>query len=276
MSKLNYELVLSDFDGTLANSQNEVPNEVVEQINRYVSDGGAFAVCTGRILPCILPRVRQMGLHGLVVASQGCQIAEIESGKLIKNAVFTPSQASEICACLEEAGANIQLYSHTGFYSSLPENEPHLNLYEQIVGLKASRVNKPLSVFAAEHAPVFCKAAVLVSKEQRQSLYEKLLSRLGDRFDVTCSAKVLIEISPKGETKGKALQFLARKYGISIDKTIAIGDNFNDLSMVKAAGLGVAVANGEEELKASADYVAPSCDDNAVAFVIKKFGYKND
>lgn len=276
MSKLNYELVLSDFDGTLANSKNEVPAEVVEQINDYVKNGGVFAVCTGRILPCILPRVRQLGLHGLVVASQGCQIAEIESGKLIKNSVFTPKQASKVCACLEGLGVNIQLYSHQGFYSTLPENEPHLNLYEQIVGLKSSRVNMPLSTFAAEQAPIFCKAAVLVSKEQRQQLYTELLKRLGDEFDVTCSAKVLIEISPKGETKGKALKFLAQKYGIEIEKTIAIGDNLNDLSMVTLAGLGVAVGNGEQELKNAAKFIAPSCDEGAVAFVIKKFGYKND
>ncbi len=276
MKKLNYRLIVSDFDGTLANSENEVPGEVVTAVNNYVANGGMFAVCTGRILPSILPRVRKMGLNGVVIASQGSQIAEISTGKLLKNIVFTSEQASEICACLESLDTNIQLYHNEGFYSTLPEDEEHLNLYERIVGLKSQRTDMPLSQFAKNCEPMFCKAAILVMPEDRQALYEKINAKLGDRFDVTCSAKVLIEISPLGETKGGALKFLADRFNIPIDKTIAIGDNLNDISMVTAAGLGVAVGNGEEELKRVAGFVAPSCDEGAVACVIEKFGYDND
>lgn len=276
MKKLNYELIVSDFDATLANSRNEVPAAVVQAVNEYVSNGGVFAVCTGRILPSILPRVKEMGLSGVVIASQGCQIAEIPTGKLLKNDVFSKEQASEVCACLEELGVNIQLYSHEGFYSTLPEDEVHLNLYEKITGLKSKRTDMPLSQYAKKAEPQFCKAAILVTPQERQALYEKVYARLGEKYDVTCSAKVLIEISPMGVTKGSALKFLAEKFGIPMAKTVAIGDNLNDISMVEAAGLGVAVANGEEELKNAADFIAPSCDEGGVGFVINKFGYKND
>ncbi len=276
MKQLNYKLIVSDFDGTLANSQNEVPQQVVDAVNEYVACGGIFAVCTGRILPSILPRVRQMGLSGVVIASQGGQIAEISSGNIIKNSVFSCEQACEICECLEELGVNIQLYSHQGFYSTLPADEEHLNLYERIVGLKSQRTDMPLSQFVKTVEPRFCKAAILVTPQERQKLYEKVNARLGTKYDVTCSAKVLVEISPMGETKGSALKFLAERFNIPMDKTVAIGDNLNDITMVEAAGLGVAVGNGEEELKRAADFVAPSCDEGAVAFVIQKFGYKND
>ncbi|MGN0806169.1 MAG: Cof-type HAD-IIB family hydrolase [Candidatus Coproplasma sp.] len=276
MKQLNYKLVVSDFDGTLANSKNEVPPSVVETVNDYVANGGIFAVCTGRILPSILPRVREMGLKGLVIASQGCQIAEISTGKLIKNSVFSQEQAYRICAYLEELGVNIQLYSDEGFYSTLPCDEPHLKIYEDIIGIKAGHLDVTLSQFAKTAGAKFCKAAILVRTEERQELYEKLKTRLGGEFDVTCSAKVLIEISPLGVTKGGALQYLAQKFNVPMEKTIAVGDNLNDISMVSVAGLGVAVGNGEEELKNVAAYVAPSCDEGAVAEVIKKFGYKND
>lgn len=276
MKELNYKLIVSDFDGTLANSKNEVPPFVVEEVNRYVESGGIFAVCTGRILPSILPRVKEMGLNGLVIASQGCQIAEISTGKLVKNSVFSPEQAYEICSYLEQLGQNIQLYTDSGFYSTLPKDEPHLNLYESIIGIKAECVSTPLSQFIKDFPSKFCKAAILVKQEERQALYETIKSRLGARFDVTCSAKVLIEISPLGVTKGSALKILAEKFKVPIEKTIAVGDNLNDISMIEIAGLGCAVGNGEKELKDIADYVAPTCDEGAVADIIKKFGYKND
>ena len=90
MKELNCRLIVSDFDGTLANSENQVPESVVNAINAYVNDGGIFAVCTGRILPSVLPRARGMGLKGLVVACQGSVIAEIETGKIIRNVCFAP------------------------------------------------------------------------------------------------------------------------------------------------------------------------------------------
>lgn len=276
MKQLNYKLIVSDFDGTLANSKNEVPPFVVEEVNKYVANGGIFAVCTGRILSSILPRVREMGFNGLVIAGQGCQIAEIATGKLIKNSVFSQEQAFKICSYLEGLNQNIQLYSDSGFYSTLPVDEPHLNIYESIIGIKALHLDIPLSRFVLTAETRFCKVAILVHQSERQELYEIIKAHLGDEFDVTCSAKVMIEISPLGVTKGEALKFIAAKFNVPIGKTIAVGDNLNDISMVEAAGLGCAVGNGEQELKLIADYVAPTCDDGGVAYIIQKFGYKND
>ncbi|MGN1373088.1 MAG: Cof-type HAD-IIB family hydrolase [Candidatus Coproplasma sp.] len=276
MKQLNYKLIVSDFDGTLANSKNEVPPFVVEEVNNYVELGGIFAVCTGRILPSILPRVREMGFNGLLIASQGCQIADIATGELIKNTVFTQQQAKKICSYLEALNQNIQLYSDKGFYSTLPEDEPHLNLYEKIIGIKSMHLNIPLSSFVTTVEPQFCKVAMLVHQDERQALYEKIKADLGGEFDVTCSAKVLIEISPLGVTKGEALKFIAERYNVPMEKTVAVGDNLNDISMIEVAGLGCAVGNGEEELKRIASYVAPTCDEGAVADIIRKFGYKND
>lgn len=274
--QLNYPLIVSDFDGTLANSKNQVPQKVIDAINAYLSVGGTFAVCTGRILPCILPRLKQMGLSGLVVASQGCQIAEIDSGKLIKNECMTARQASEICAFLEGENVNVQLYTAYDFYSSLPEGEEHLALYESIVGLKAKHSRFKLSQVALNEELKFCKVTVFVKNEEQRELYERLVARFGKDFDVTCSANVLVEISPKGHTKGTALEFLAQKLGVPLNKTVAIGDNLNDLSMILAAGVGVAVQNGTKELKERADFIAVSNDECAVAQVIERFGYKND
>lgn len=271
MKELDCKLFVSDFDGTLANSANEVTEEVKNAINNYVADGGIFAVCTGRILPSVLPRVRQIGLKGLVIACQGAVIADIESGKILREAVFGEGEAAEICAFLEGLNTNVHAYFSDGFYSDLPDGEKHLKLYEDITGVKARHAEVPLSRVTTLGR--YNKVATLCRPDGQAELYEKITAKFGGRFDVTCSAKVLIEVSPAGETKGAAVRFLSARYGVPLEKCCAVGDNLNDLSMVEAAGVGVAVGNAVDGLKAVADYVTVTNDEGAVARVIEKFGY---
>ena len=275
MRELNCKLILSDFDGTLANSANDVPEEVIKAVNAYVADGGIFAVCTGRILSSIMPIVRRLGLKGLVVACQGSVIADIESGKLVRNVRFTGEQVSEICAALEEMNANVQVYDNDGLYSDLPEGEKHLSLYESIIGRTARHSDERLSRYVLHSAERFNKVATLCRPEEQEGIYNALSSRFSQKYDVTCSASVLVEISPYGETKGAALKYLARHYGVPIERTCAVGDNLNDLSMVEAAGYGVAVGNAAQGLKRRAAYITVTNDEGAVARVIESFGYKN-
>ena len=85
------------------------------------------------------------------------------------------------------------------------------------------------------------------------------------------SNPIFIEMCSKQAVKGNALEYLANFYNIPLDKTIAIGDQCNDLQMIERAGLAVAVDNAVPELKAVADYIAPLCSQSAIANVIKKF-----
>lgn len=271
--KLNCKLIVSDFDGTLANSQNEVSAENIAAINQYVSDGGIFAVCTGRILPSILPRVRQMGLKGLVIACQGSVVADIESGKIIRNIKLSSEQTSYICAQLEAIEANVQAFTDEGFYTDIPADSEHLKLYEEITGITAKHTDIPVSDYILQHNISCQKVATLVAYEEQAELFEKLKAIFGDEFEVTCSAKVLIEITPVGENKGTALEFLSAHYGIPRERTCAVGDNLNDLPMIEAAGCGVAVGNAAPALKERAKILTVTNDENAVANVIKEYGY---
>ena len=276
MKKLNCRLIVSDFDGTLANSKNQINPEVLEAINQYVQDGGIFAVCTGRILSAIIYRLRELKLKGLVVAGQGSVIADIESGEIIKDTHFTRSQAVEICKGFESLDINVQAYGDYDFYSSLPEDEEHLNLYESIIGVKALHSDVKLSKFLANSDFKCSKFATLCLPKDQGNLYKKISEMFADSYDVTCSANVLIEVSQYGETKGAALKFLAEHYGVPMDKTCAIGDNLNDLSMLEVAGYGIAVGNASDELKKKVTLTTVTNDEGAVAKVIEKYGYIND
>ena len=274
MKKINYRLIVSDFDGTLYTSKYDIPERVKSAIREYVDCGGVFAVVTGRMLKSILPRVRELGLKGIVVAYQGTVIADIQTGKLIKDGSLTLEQSVEIIKTIEDCGEAINAYSDEILFSNLPKEDEHLRLYERITGVQAESVTDiPLSLFIKNRGIPCRKIASLVAPKNQRKLYEFLKEKYKDRFDVTCSASVLVELSPLGDDKGAALKYLADYYNIPLNSTVAIGDNLNDLSMIKAAQIGVAVANGDERLKEQADEVTVSNDEGAVAQIIQKYGF---
>lgn len=273
MKKINSQLIVSDFDGTLINDKQEILPSVKAAIDEYIACGGIFAVCTGRMLRSILPQVRSLGLKGLVIAHQGSVIAEIESGKQIKYSGMKYGDVVEICKNLEELNQPINVYSGDDLYSDIPKDNKYLQIYERIVCVESKHVDGKMSDFVLSNK-LFCqKVAVLVAEEERDGLYEELCRRLGERFDVTCSASVLVEVSPKADNKGEALKFLAKHYGIPMERTVAAGDNLNDLSMIKAAGVGVAVGNATPVLKQAADFVSVTNNEGAIAQIIKKYGF---
>lgn len=273
MRKLNYKLIVSDFDGTLIDDNQQILPEVRKAIENYLACGGIFAVCTGRMTCCILPRVRELGLKGLVVAYQGTVIADIESGKILKFGGINSEGVAEICRNIKQLGHPVNVYCGDDLYTDIPKDNKYLRRYEQIVGIDAQYVDGDIADFVVKN-DLFCqKVAILVAYEEQPTLYAELCRRLGDKYDVTCSAKVLVEVSPLGDNKGTAVKFLAEKFGIPIGKTVAVGDNLNDLSMIEAAGVGVAVGNATEALKNAADFVAVTNNEGAIAQVIEKFGY---
>ncbi len=276
MKKLNCGLIVSDFDGTLLTSEHEIPERVRNAINEYVASGGIFAVCTGRMLRSILPRVREMGLTGIVAAYQGGVIADIGSGKIIKTNALTAENSAFICRTLKSLGCFINVYSGENLYTDIPKDNRYLRLYENITGVEAISVSDmPLADYVVKRGLLCQKVASLVDPKEQAALYDRLTGLLGDRYDVTCSANCLIEISPLGDDKGAALEFLAEYYGVDLPNTVAIGDNLNDLSMIEKAGYGVAVGNAADGLKAKADFICVSNDECAVAQVIEKYGFKD-
>ena len=101
---------------------------------------------------------------------------------------------------------------------------------------------------------------------------ENELSDITQGIDVSYSANRYIEFNHKGVNKGTGLLFVANLSGVKPEDTIAIGDNFNDLSMIRAAGMGIGVQNTVKDMKPFCDYItAATNNENAVAEVIEKF-----
>ena len=103
-------------------------------------------------------------------------------------------------------------------------------------------------------------------------IYEMFKKEIGDRAFVTISQPEYLEIMAPGVNKGSGLEFMAAHYGLTTDEIVGVGDARNDLELVRGAGLGVAVANAADELKAAADAVTERTNnEGAVAEVLERW-----
>ena len=204
---MKYPLFLSDFDGTLVRADGTISERNKAAISAYRAAGGVFAVCTGRGPASILPRMKELGLsEGLAVAYQGATIADVATGKLLKDDGFLSDDAVKATRLLEEGGRHVHVYTTDAFYSNMADEA--LGIYERIVGLRANVVTgMPLSEYIARHGLHIVKALAMVEKKDRMPLAEWLAPRLGSGFYVTCSADFLVESCPRGRTRGRQSNF---------------------------------------------------------------------
>ena len=265
---MKYRLFISDFDGTLVRADGTVSDYSKQIIKEYRDMGGIFAVCSGRMLGSILPRARELGLEGPVVAYQGAVIADVKSGRLLKCDGFSHENALKVLRILEREGEHIHLYTADEFFCN--RDDGMLKAYEEICRVKAEVVKEPLSEKLARERLSVIKILAMLEPQRRYALKDLLERELGDGFYVTCSSDWLVEIMPKGQDKASAVRFLSKHYNVPLEEVAAIGDQLNDLPMVEAAGGRFAVANAVEELKNIAT-VAPSNEEDGVAWVLTKY-----
>ncbi len=270
---LKYPLIVSDFDGTLVNKDGTISAENSKTIQEYIALGGKFAISTGRLPAGILPRAKELGLTGMVCTCQGTIIMDIESKEVVSSSKLPFETTLRIVKKMEEMGLHIHIYDLWDFYSNMDDEA--LKIYENAVRGKAKLVlDKPLSKFVEERKFESYKVLAMVRKEDNARVLAELAKENFEGCELTRSSNHLVEVVNANYSKGTAVEFLANYYGIPLERTIAIGDQQNDLPMIKKAGLGVAVQNADEGLKASADIVCEyTNEESAVAKTIKRYAY---
>lgn len=267
---INYDLFLSDFDGTLVKADGTVSEASRRAIDAYRKAGGIFAVCTGRMLTSILPRVRELGIsEGLVAAYQGALIADIKTGKLLKEDGFSHEDAVKVTRLLERECAHVHIYTADALYTN--RDDELLSLYEKVCGVKGVPVlNELLSEKIGRERLRVVKVLAMSDPSEHEDILRRLIAAAGKDFYVTSSSEWLVEIMPKGQNKESGARFLADYYSIPMERVAAIGDQLNDLPMVAAVGGKFAVENAAEELKKIAR-VVPSNEEDGVAFALENY-----
>ena len=267
-----YKLIACDMDETLLNTKDrKVSAKNVETIQKARQKGVKFVPATGRGYRSIQGTLNELGLIDLpneyVISFNGGAITENQNNRLLHFDGIPFELAEEFF----KRGLNYDVCIHvytldTVYVYNFTDNEKaYLNgrmeveefFDKNIDFLKGQEIVKALYVNT--------------NQDYLHQIAEDLKDITAD-VDVSYSSNRYIEFNHKGVNKGQGLLNLAKRLGIKQEETIAIGDNFNDISMIEAAGLGVGVANCVEGIKPQCDYItSATCDEDAVAEVIDKF-----
>ena len=276
MRKINYPLIVSDFDGTLVNADGTISEKNKKAIAEYVEAGGVFALSTGRLPAGILTRAKELGLKGKVCCCQGAIIVDIETKEVLMEGRLSIESTVAACKKMEQLDLHIHAYDLWDFYVN--KDDEALRIYKHLVKTTPTLIlDKPLSQYLEENNLPMYKLVVMVEPEDNERVLRILESEGFDGCEVTKSASYLVEVVNSKYSKGTAVEFLANYYGISLDKVIAVGDQLNDVSMIEKAGLGIAVKNAEDALKVKADYICKyTNEEGAIAEIIEKFGFCNE
>lgn len=260
-----YKAVFIDMDGTLLNRQSKISERNAVCIKKLAAMGVKVVIATGRPIESI----RQ-----IVGPVHNADPAISLSGSMIHGSMFgQPWEALDIPFATVEAilktcqtlggVENILLDESEGFYA-LHNNRD----MEEFVGM----YNQHPKIFTYDKVPDSAVLSLLVhSKSSRPEIYARLQELYADAVHFTYFREYpWIELSNVNANKGNAMEAVCRRLGIALEDTIAIGDGANDLEMIAKAGLGIAMANADDEVKAIADRLAPHHDEDGFAGVLEE------
>lgn len=265
---MKYDLIALDMDGTLLNDDKVIPKENIDAIIEMQKQGKKVAICTGRPESGALPFVKDLHLEkygGYVLSYNGGRIYDVKNRKILYNKAFPNEYLPKVMELIEGSSITVSsplddkiVAGHAiNPLSKTEANIVHLpfEFHENFVDLGIT-MNKLLLI----------DDPMVIGK-----YYPKLRDALEPNLHVFLSEPYFMEITPENVNKGEGLHHLAEITGISIEKMIAMGDSFNDIEMLKEAGLGVAMANSKEGVCEYANIVTVSNNQCGVAKIIKEY-----
>lgn len=269
------KLIAFDLDGTLFNDKKEITPETFATLEHAAEMGIEIVPATGRFWNAIPDSIRAMKFIRYMISLNGSEIADVKEMKSLASFTIPIHRAETMMRVFDELPV---LYDFVADGQGYMKREHHERIPEvMILGEWQVKVMRDLRLPVDDiYAELRQKSGV-----QKMQIYttdkilrENLLKSLPFVFPnalFTSSVPNNIEINDPKANKGDGLKFLAEYLGISVESTLAFGDGLNDMSMIKNAGIGAAMSNGIDELKAIADYIAPDNNHDGVAEGIKRF-----
>lgn len=269
-------MVVSDIDGTLINSENEIPEAVSNAVAQAIRKGVIFVLATGRVLNSALQFRLRLGLKTPVISCNGALVAD-ESRELFSS-TLPKAKLLEVTALLD---------ANDMYYHCYADGEKHCHDIENYGKIRALEINN--TMISAERTPlvwhktgkdmaeaVGSRAIKILYIEEDLQKMLRIKAAIEAMGGLACmnSWHDYVDINMAGVSKATGVQAVADVYGIDMRDILCIGDNENDVAMLRAAGIGVAMDNATDDVKSVADYIAPDNDSNGVAWAIDKFVLK--
>ncbi|MEU5678432.1 MULTISPECIES: HAD family hydrolase [Streptomyces] len=264
MDRTAYSLVATDLDGTLLRGDDTVSDRSLAALARVAGAGARHLVVTGRPAPRVRSLLERLGCTGLAVCGQGAQVYDAGAHRMLWSVTLDRELAETALGKIEAEVGQVHAAVDQDGVDGLTLIEPGYLMPHPT--LPAVRVDRRDELWATPISKVLLRHPELSDDE----LAATARAVVGSLATVTMSGPGTVELQPCGITKATGLALAAERLGVSRRRTIAFGDMPNDIPMFQWAAHGVAMAGAHPELKAVADEVTTTNEDDGVAVVLEQ------
>jgi len=268
-------LIASDVDGTLLDPTDQISARTRAAVHRVVAAGVPFVLVTGRPPRWIPPIVEQLGYAGQTVCANGAVLYNAATDKVSYTATLDPAQlrhaAGVVATVLPDAKLAVELPTGSAAVNGVAQFLAEPGYTHPWPGADAADAARP-ALLRQPAIKLLIRQADTSSDMMAVAVGKLLKVRSGAQLDVTYSTGYgLLEISAPGVTKGTGLARLAGELGVASADVLAVGDMPNDLSMLRWAGHGVAMANAHPAVLQVADEVTARNSEDGLALVVERW-----
>lgn len=266
---MKYKMIVLDLDGTLTNNKKEITPRTKQALMQAQAAGVHVVLASGRPTYGIVPLAEELklkGNRGYILAFNGGKIIDCTNNEVLFEQKLDEQLVPILFQEAKKAGMEILTYQGEGIAATNKDDE-----YVQHEAFINKMPVTQYDDFLNQLVYPINKCLIVGNPTPLHELEIRLAKELEGKMDVYRSADFFLECVPLGIDKARSLDRLISSLGISREKVIACGDGYNDLSMIRFAGLGVAMANAAKDIQSEADFVTLSNEEDGVAHVIEHF-----
>ena len=265
---MKYKVLITDYDDTFIKKDKTISQEQLKSVKDFISRGGHFIVCTGRMISGIKPRLLKDGIDGYFACFNGAYIENLNQNKVIFSNKIPNSICQKASIFAEKTGLNLQAYDDTCFFTE--KENSFTDFYKNVLGVSHKTVGK-LSQYFLNNNDGSYKLMFCDQKEKLDKYFNQIYDLLSNECEVIRSNDIQIDINSKGITKGNAVKTISKLLSVPIDQIICVGDSGNDIPMLTSGAISMAVDNAKDSVKKVCKYIVPSNQDDAIKYIIDNF-----
>lgn len=264
--KMGYKLIVMDMDDTLMTSDNEVSAETAKYLMNIQAQGYKVVLASGRPTDGMMPTAKHLKLDqykSYVISYNGGKTVNVSDEKVEVSRTVSKSDFDSIVDFCRAHSLFVLTYQD-GYIVYEGEHE-YMNIESELTGLPMKQVDD-LKAYIQQDAP---KVMGIDYVPNITSIRNNLEGHFNENIDVTTSKPFFLEFMAQGVSKGNAITGLCQKLDINLSQVIGFGDSSNDISMLKVVGKAVAMGNANDDVKAVADEVTLTNDNDGIPHTLK-------
>ncbi len=266
------KLIVSDIDGTLLRNDKSISDVTKDKVLSLIEEGHHFAIATGRMHGAGRIITQTLDYNGYLISCNGAVVKHLKTGEIIRAIELDKDIAKKVVEICKKHDAYFHLYDIEAIYAEKHEHlakrySDEMTLLPDLFKFEVHFVSDVLEII--DEVPVY-KIGLYSEKPE---IFARVMLEINHLQGVqTCkSLTTSFDVMASGVSKATGIEAIRSHFGIPIEDVIALGDNENDMDMIEYAGIGIAMENATPELKAIANFVTKSNEEDGLVYALNQF-----